>query len=90
VHRPAGFLIASSGLGVGKNVEWPTGIGAKGNEGVAAQLTQLRGSIGYAEAAYVKQPLQAAALTNASGELVPLSPGSEQAGLAQGLSDRHL
>lgn len=69
-------------VGVGKNVKWPTGIGAKGNEGVAAQLTQLRGSIGYAEAAYVKQPLQAAALTNASGELVPLSLESEQAGLA--------
>jgi phosphate transport system substrate-binding protein len=48
---------------VAKNVKWPTGIGAKGNEGVAAQLTQLRGAIGYAEAAYVKQPLQAAALT---------------------------
>ena len=49
---------------------------------MAAQLTQLRGSIGYAEAAYVKRPLQAAALTNASGELVPLSLESEQAGLA--------
>ena len=65
MHRLAGILITSSGLGVGKNVKWPTGIGAKGNEGVAAQLTQLRGAIGYAEAAYVKQPLQAAALTNA-------------------------
>jgi len=63
VHRLAGILITSSGLGVAKNVKWPTGIGAKGNEGVAAQLTQLRGAIGYAEAAYVKQPLQAAALT---------------------------
>jgi phosphate transport system substrate-binding protein len=71
-----------SSVGVGKNVKWPIGIGAKGNEGVAAQLTQLRGAIGYAEAAYVKQPLQAAALTNASGELVPLSLESEQAGLA--------
>ena len=70
------------GPGQGKSISWPTGIGAKGNEGVAAQLGQLDGSIGYVEAAYVKQPLQAAALTNASGELVKPTAESEIKGLA--------
>lgn len=70
------------GPGQGKSVSWPTGIGAKGNEGVAAQLGQLDGSIGYVETAYVKQPLQSAALTNASGQLVKPTAESEIDGLA--------
>ena len=70
------------GPGQGKSVSWPTGIGAKGNEGVAAQLGQLDGSISYVEAAYVKKPLQAAALTNASGVLVKPTAESEIDGLA--------
>lgn len=63
-----------AGPGSGKTVKWPTGIGAKGNEGVAAQLSQVEGSIGYVEAAYVKGNLQAAALTNAAGQLVTPTP----------------
>ena len=65
------------GPGTGKSVTWPTGVGAKGNEGVAAQLTQLDGGIGYVETAYVKDPLQGAALTNGSGER--LKPTTENA-----------
>ncbi len=57
-------------VGSDKSVQWPTGIGAKGNEGVAAQLTQIDGGIGYVELAYVKGNLQAAALQNASGQQV--------------------
>lgn len=64
-----------AGPGSGKNVKWPTGVGAKGNEGVAAQLTQLDGGIGYVEAAFVKGALQAATLTNAAGE--KLKPTNE-------------
>ncbi len=71
-----------AGPGSGKTVTWPTGIGAKGNEGVAAQLGQLDGGIGYAEVAYVKGDLQAAALTNGSGELVAPSTESETTALA--------
>ena len=71
-----------SGVGTGKTVKWPTGIGAKGNEGVAAQLNQVEGGIGYVEAAFVKEPLQAAALTNASGQLVKADLASEQEALA--------
>ena len=42
---------------VGSNtaVEWPVGIGAKGNEGVANNVGQTKGSIGYVEYAYAKQ-----------------------------------
>jgi phosphate transport system substrate-binding protein len=71
-----------AGPGSGKTVKWPTGIGAKGNEGVAAQLNQVPGGIGYVEAAFVKEPLQAAALTNAAGELVTPTLTSEQEALA--------
>jgi len=54
-------------VGYDKSVKWPTGVGAKGNEGVAAQLTQIGGGLGYVELAYVKGNLQAAAVQNASG-----------------------
>ena len=57
-------------VGYDKSVQWPTGVGAKGNEGVAAQLGQIGGGIGYVELAYVKGDLQAAALENASGAQV--------------------
>ncbi|MEB3350035.1 MAG: phosphate ABC transporter substrate-binding protein PstS [Cyanobacteriota bacterium] len=69
-----------AGPGSGKSVTWPTGVGAKGNEGVAAQLSQLDGGIGYVEAAFVKGNLQAAALTNASGQTVrPSNATSKEA-----------
>ena len=53
-------------VGADKSVKWPTGVGAKGNEGVSAQLNQIKGGLGYVELAYVKGDLQAAALQNAS------------------------
>ena len=56
-----------AGPGVGKSVRWPTGVGAKGNEGVAANLRQTNGAIGYVESSYVRGTLQAAALANRSG-----------------------
>jgi len=42
-------------VGVSTAVKWPTGIGAKGNEGVANNVLQTKGAIGYVEYAYVKQ-----------------------------------
>jgi phosphate transport system substrate-binding protein len=68
-------------VGTGKSVKWPVGTGAKGNEGVAAQLAQVDGGLGYVEAAFVKPPLQAAALTNGSGQQVPLTPQSAREAL---------
>ena len=44
-----------SGVGSATAVEWPLGIGAKGNEGVAANVAQTKGSIGYVEYAYAMQ-----------------------------------
>src|SRR5437870_5403871 len=58
---------------VGSNtaVEWPAGIGAKGNEGVANGVAQTKGSIGYVEYAYAKQnKMTFAKLTNKSGKTV--------------------
>ncbi len=44
-----------SKVGASTAVEWPVGIGAKGNEGVANNVQQTKGSIGYVEFAYAKQ-----------------------------------
>ena len=71
-----------NGPGTSKTVAWPTGVGAKGNEGVAAQLNQVEGGLGYVESAYVKGKLQAAALTNASGQMVKPSSASESEALS--------
>jgi phosphate transport system substrate-binding protein len=52
-------------------VEWPIGIGAKGNEGVAGTVKQTAGSIGYVEYAYAKQnSLSNANMVNAAGKTV--------------------
>src|SRR3954471_24980579 len=58
---------------VGSNtaVEWPVGIGAKGNEGVANNVAQTKGSVGYVEYAYAKQnKLTHAKMTNRDGAVV--------------------
>ena len=57
--------------GKGKEVQWPVGLGGKGNEGVAGQVKQLPGSIGYVELAYAKQnKLAYADIRNANGQFV--------------------
>jgi phosphate transport system substrate-binding protein len=57
--------------GKGKEVQWPVGIGGKGNEGVAGQIKQTPGAIGYIELVYAKQNnLPAAAIKNASGQFI--------------------
>ena len=61
----------AQGPGKGKGVNWPVGLGAKGNEGVAGQVKQLPGSVGYVELAYAKQNrLAYAAIRNADGAFV--------------------
>lgn len=58
-------------LGTGKAIDWPIGIGGKGNEGVANLLKQTPFSIGYIESAYKeKSKLAAATLQSASGKWV--------------------
>lgn len=60
-----------SGPGEGKTVNFPTGVGGKGNEGVAGYVKQIPNSIGYVEYAYVVQNHMAyAALQNSAGNFV--------------------
>jgi len=60
-----------NGPGKGKSIEWPAGIGAKGNEGVAGQVSQIEGAVGYVELAYaVKNNLPYAWVKNKEGKFV--------------------
>lgn len=67
----------AGGPGRGKEVQWPTGLGGKGNEGVAGQVKQTAASIGYVELAYAKQNnLPAAHVRNSAGNFVEPSIAS--------------
>ena len=58
-------------VGVGTAVEWPAGVGAKGNEGVSGNIGQTKNSIGYVEYAYAKQnKLVYTAMVNKAGKTV--------------------
>ena len=85
VHRPDGsgttyifsdYLSAVSSAwknapGKRKDLQWPVGIGGKGNEGVAGQMKQLPNSIGYMELAYAQQnELSTPLVQNAAGQFV--------------------
>ncbi|MBR1161051.1 phosphate ABC transporter substrate-binding protein PstS [Bradyrhizobium elkanii] len=60
-----------SKVGSGTAVEWPVGVGAKGNEGVAGNISQTKNAIGYVEYAYAKQnKLTYTALVNKAGKTV--------------------
>jgi len=66
----------ASSIGANTAVEWPKGIGAKGNEGVANMTSQTDGAIGYVEYAYAKQnKMTYALLTNKAGAAV--APGAD-------------
>jgi phosphate transport system substrate-binding protein len=61
--------------GADKSVEWPVGTGAKGNDGVVAQIQQTKGGIGYTEYSFAKETkLTMAALQNKAGEFIVPSP----------------
>jgi phosphate transport system substrate-binding protein len=60
-----------SKVGSGTAVEWPVGVGAKGNEGVSGNIGQTKNSIGYVEYAYAKQnKLTYTAMVNKAGKTV--------------------
>ena len=66
-----------SKIGSGKTVDWTGGVGAKGNEGVTAQIQQTQGAIGYLEYGYASQnQLSIATLENKSGNYVAPTPES--------------
>ncbi len=65
----------ADGPGRGKDVRWPAGIGGKGNEGVAGQVKQMEGSIGYLEVVYARQNrLPVAHIRNRAGRFVSPMP----------------
>ena len=67
-------LVWNTKPGKGKALDWPIGIGAKGNEGVGGMVKQTPGSIGYVELAYVMQnKLSSASIKNKSGNFVDAS-----------------
>ncbi len=70
-------------IGEGTSVQWPVGVGGKGNEGVAAYVKQIPGSIGYVELAYALQnKMTYGAVQNAAGKFVQPSRESFQAAAA--------
>ena len=69
--------------GEGTTVVWPTGIGGKGNEGVAAYTKQIKGGIGYVELSYALQSkMSYASMQNQAGKWVLPGPESFQAAAA--------
>ncbi len=69
--------------GADKEIAWPVGVGGKGNEGVAASVQQLSGSIGYVEYAYAKQTgMTTAQVQNKAGQWVKPSIASFAAAAA--------
>jgi phosphate transport system substrate-binding protein len=94
VHRADGsgttniftnYLAAVSGqwkelVGAGTSVSWPSGVGGKGNDGVAGVVRQTPGAIGYVELAYAKQnQLPFALVRNKAGNYVQASLASTRA-----------
>ncbi len=72
-----------SKVGSATAVEWPVGIGAKGNEGVTNNVAQTRGSIGYVEYAYAKQnKLSFTKMINQDGKAVEPTSEAFQAAAA--------
>jgi phosphate transport system substrate-binding protein len=67
-------------LGVAKSVAWPVGIGNKGNAGVAGNIRNQIGSIGYVNQSYIKGEVVSAALENKNGEFI--KPSVESGALA--------
>jgi len=74
-------------VGRGTSVKWPVGLGGKGNEGVAGQVKNTPGAIGYVELAYAtKNRLPAAPVRNAAGKFVEPTIASTTAAAAAAAS----
>ena len=78
-----------SKVGANTSVEWPVGIGAKGNEGVANNVQNTKGSIGYVEYVYAKQnTLTTVNMINKDGKTVEPSSAAFQAAAASAKWDK--
>jgi phosphate transport system substrate-binding protein len=81
----------AQGPGVGKTVQWPVGIGGKGNSGVNALIKQTPGAIGYLEAGYaVLTGLKSARIQNKAGEFVLPTEDNTRKALAEVKLDKAL
>ncbi|MDR0454174.1 MAG: phosphate ABC transporter substrate-binding protein PstS [Deferribacteraceae bacterium] len=77
-------------IGAGKSVNWPVGMGAKGNDGVAGNVKRIKNSIGYVEYAYAKNnKITWTALTNTAGKLIQPNMESFQAAAASANWDKN-
>ena len=78
-------------VGTGKAVAWPVGVGGKGNSGVAAQIKNVEGSIGYLNYGYINAgELQQATIQNRDGNFVQANAETSAAGLSQIVLDDQL
>ena len=79
-------------VGTGKAVAWPTGIGGKGNSGVAAGIKQLEGALGYLNYGYVvnSNDFQQVSLQNKAGNYVTANAETSAAGLSRIVLDDQL
>jgi phosphate transport system substrate-binding protein len=70
-------------IGANTSIDWPTGIGGKGNQGVASYVQRIRGSIGYVEYAYIlENHMDYARMINRAGKVVTPSLAGFQAAAA--------
>lgn len=75
--------------GEGTSIKWPTGVGGKGNEGVAAYVQRIKGAIGYVEYAYALQnKMNTAQLKNRDGQFVAANEASFMAAAANAKWDK--
>ena len=78
-------------VGTGKSVNWPVGIGGKGNSGVAAGIKQLEGALGYLNYGYVTGgKFQQVSLQNKAGNYVKANAETSSAGLSKIVLDDQL
>jgi phosphate transport system substrate-binding protein len=74
-------------VGIATSVNWPTGVGGRGNEGVAGLVRQTPGAIGYVELIYALQnKISYGSVQNAAGELVKASVNTVTAAAAEAVS----
>ena len=78
-------------VGTGKSVQWPVGVGGKGNSGVAGVIKNTQGAIGYLNYGYVNgNKFQQVALQNKAGNFVKANSETSAAGLAKIVLDDKL
>lgn len=76
-------------IGAGKSINWPVGVGAKGNDGVAGNVKRVKNSIGYVEYAYAEQnKITWSSLINADGKVVAPNLDSFSAAASNAAWDR--